>query len=162
MSYELKELVFDEAFVEKINTAFADLRADYELELDESKEQIEKLKAVHIDIGNNLSNLVSYSMVSSGKISGLRGTGKTHLFLMARNQINNEIFEKKVFAVYLNVKRVHFPKGCNQEIFNRVFSVYLYDEVAKQLGLLFRDIYGNSTKDKILSLFKKDKIKLII
>lgn len=162
MSYELKELVFDEAFVEKINTAFADLRADYELELDESKEQIEKLKAVHIDIGNNLSNLVSYSMVSSGKISGLRGTGKTHLFLMARNQINNEIFEKKVFAVYLNVKRVHFPKGCNQEIFNRVFSMYIYDEVAKQLGLLFRDIYGNSTKDKILSLFKKDKRKLSI
>lgn len=49
MSYELKELVFDEGFVEKINIAFADLRADYELELDESKEQIEKLKAVHID-----------------------------------------------------------------------------------------------------------------
>ena len=67
MSYELKELVFDEGFVEKINIAFADLRADYELELDESKEQIEKLKAVHIDIGNNLSNLVSYSIVSSGK-----------------------------------------------------------------------------------------------
>ena len=160
MSYELKELVFDEGFVEKINIAFADLRADYELELDESKEQIEKLKAVHIDIGNNLSNLVSYSIVSSGKISGLRGTGKTHLFLMARNQINNEIFDKKVFAVYLNVKRVHLPKECDQEIFNRVFSMYLYDEVAKQLGLLFRDIYGNNAKDKILSLFKKDERKL--
>ena len=38
MPYELKELVLDELFVEKINTAFADLRADYELELDESKE----------------------------------------------------------------------------------------------------------------------------
>lgn len=162
MSYELKELILDGRFVEKINAAFADLRADYELELDESKEQIGKLKAVHIDIGNNLSNLVSYSTVSSGKISGLRGTGKTHLFLMARNQINNDIFDRKVFAVYLNVKRLHFPKECDQEVFNRVFSVYLYDEVAKQLGLLFRDIYGSSAKDKILSLFRKDERKLCL
>ena len=46
MSYELKDLVGDEVFVEKINTAFADLRADYELELDESKEQIEKLNSI--------------------------------------------------------------------------------------------------------------------
>ena len=160
MSYDLTHLIFEEVFVEKIITAFADLRADYELELDESKEQIEKLKAVHIDIGNNLSNLVSYSTVSSGKISGLRGTGKTHLFLMARNQINNNIFDKKIFAVYLNAKRLHLPRECDQEVFNRVFSVYLYDEVAKQLGLLFRHIYGNSAKDKILSLFKKDERKL--
>lgn len=160
MSYELKDLVGDEVFVEKINTAFADLRADYELELDESKEQIEKLKAVHIDIDGNLSNLVSYSTRSSGKISGLRGTGKTHLFLMARNQINNDIFDRKVFTIYLNVKRLHFPENCSQEVFNRVFSMYLYDEVAKQLGLLFRDVYGISAKDKILSLFKKDERKL--
>lgn len=55
---------------------------------------------------------------------------------------------------------MHLPKECDQEIFNRVFSMYLYDEVAKQLGLLFRDIYGNNAKDKILSLFKKDERKL--
>ena len=40
MGKELKEFVDDEIFIEKMNSAFADLRADYELYLDISKEKI--------------------------------------------------------------------------------------------------------------------------
>ena len=45
---------------------------------------------------------------TSGVISGLRGTGKTHLMLLARHEINENCFTGKangVFCVYLNVKR---------------------------------------------------------
>ena len=138
MKYELKDLINDNVFIEKMNKAFADLRADYELELDMSFTQIEKLNKVHIDVNNHLSDLVAYSTTSSGKISGLRGTGKTHLLLMARNKLHENIFNDKTFVLYLNVKRLHLPTDFDQEIFNRVFSNFMYSELTKQLSLLLK------------------------
>ena len=61
-----------------MNRAFSDLRADYELSMDADKEKVSELKAMHVDVKNQLSDLISYSSSSSGVISGLRGTGKTH------------------------------------------------------------------------------------
>ena len=160
MKYELKDLINDNVFIEKMNKAFADLRADYELELDMSFTQIEKLNKVHIDVNNHLSDLVTYSTTSSGKISGLRGTGKTHLLLMARNKLHENIFNDKTFVLYLNVKRLHLPTNLDQEIFNRVFSNFMYSELTKQLSLLLKIICGNSFKDKLLGFFNGDKLKL--
>ncbi len=162
MKYELKDLINDNVFIEKMNKAFADLRADYELELDMSFTQIEKLNKVHIDVNNHLSDLVTYSTTSSGKISGLRGTGKTHLLLMARNKLHENIFNDKTFVLYLNVKRLHLPTDFDQEIFNRVFSNFMYSELTKQLSLLLKIICGNSFKDKLLGFFNGAKIRIIL
>lgn len=154
---ELKEFVKDEEFIRKMNKAFADLRADYELSLDVTKEKIQELKQVHVDHKNFLANLVSFSVKSSGILSGLRGTGKTHLFLLARDEINQKIYEEKALCVYINVKRLHLPEEFNQELFNRVFSVFLYEEISKQLFLLLKDICEDSYYKKFLLLFKKDE-----
>ncbi|GLI88060.1 hypothetical protein ACSHUI_10335 [Bacillus subtilis] len=161
-SIELKDFVNDTEFINKMNQAFADLRADYELSLDVTKEKIDELTKVHVDNKNYLSNLTALSVKSSGVISGLRGTGKTHLFLLARNNINNNIDKNKTICIYLNVKRLHLPSNCNQEVFNRVFSVFIYDEISKQLMQLLKDIKDDMNfLDKLLSIFKDDKHSLI-
>ena len=77
---ELKQLVDDKVFIDNMNKAFADLRADYELTMDLEKEKINELRDIHVDIKNQLSDLVTISRKSSGTDCGLRGTGKTHLF----------------------------------------------------------------------------------
>lgn len=79
MANTLKDYVYDDSFIERMNRAFSDLRADYELSMDADKEKVSELKAMHVDVKNQLSDLISYSSSSSGVISGLRGTGKTHL-----------------------------------------------------------------------------------
>ncbi|WP_088034855.1 hypothetical protein [Evansella clarkii] len=159
---ELKEFVNDQDFIEKMNYAFADLRADYELSLDVTKEKVKELIDVHVDHKNALSNLTSLSVKSSGVISGLRGTGKTHLFLLARDNINNNFDKNKTLCFYLNVKRLHLPTDFNQEIFNRTFSIFIYDEISKQLLNLLNEINNNtSTFDKIFSVFNRDKKTLI-
>lgn len=65
MKLELKEFVKDKEFINKMNKAFADLRADYELSLDITKDKISELKKVHVDHKNFLANLVSFSVKSS-------------------------------------------------------------------------------------------------
>lgn len=132
----LKDYVSDDNFIEKMNRAFSDLRADYELSMDANQVKIDELQKTHVDVKNQLSDLSSYSLSSSGVVSGLRGTGKTHLLLLARNNINTNCFTKQgngIFCIYLNVKRLNFPQDCNQEIFNRIISVYIYSELSKQL-----------------------------
>lgn len=159
---ELKDFVDNEEFISKMNRAFADLRADYELSLDATKEKIDELIKIHVDVKNYLSDLSTLSVKSSGVISGLRGTGKTHLFLLARNNINNNIDINKSICIYLNVKRLHLPADFDQEIFNRVFSIFLYDELSKQLLQLLNDLKENmSLLDKLLLVFKNDKKDLI-
>lgn len=136
MANTLKDYVYDDSFIEKMNRAFSDLRADYELSMDADKEKVSELKAMHVDVKNQLSDLISYSSSSSGVISGLRGTGKTHLMLLARHEINENCFTGRangIFCVYLNVKRLTMPEKFDQELFNRVFSVFLYNEISKQL-----------------------------
>ncbi len=65
MSKQLKNYANDQSFITNMNSAFADLRAGYELDLDTSKEKINELKMLHVDHKNNLSNLISYSIKSS-------------------------------------------------------------------------------------------------
>ncbi|SET61897.1 hypothetical protein SAMN05660297_02951 [Natronincola peptidivorans] len=157
---ELKEFIEDEDFISKMSKAFADLRADFELDLHDTEEKIRELRSTHVDYKNNLDSLVSCSTVSSGVISGLRGTGKTHLFLLARDRINGDYENCKVLCVYLNVKRLHLPEDYNQEIFNRVFSIYLYDNIAKQLVGFLKNLKEERIINKILSIFDNDKRKL--
>lgn len=157
MKKQLKSFVNDNVFITKMNSAFADLRADYELDLDTSKEKIDELKQLHVDHKNNLANLISLSIKSSGLLTGLRGTGKTHLFLLARNNINENIIENKTLCIYLNLKRLHIPEKYDQELFNRIISLFLYNELVKQLVSLLKDLKGDSYLQKFLLLFNNDK-----
>lgn len=49
-SLELKQFVNDAEFIENMNRAFSDLRADYELSMDSSYEKIKELQAFHVDV----------------------------------------------------------------------------------------------------------------
>ena len=155
----LKDYIEDQNFVHQMDLAFTDLRADYELSLDVDNKKIDELIATHVDVKNQLSNLSTYSPSSSGVISGLRGTGKTHLMLLARHNINKNCFtgnNHRVFCVYLNVKRFSLPENFNQELFNRAFSVFLYNELSKQLLSLVEQFKSKNVCLKFLSVFNGD------
>ena len=161
---ELKDYVNNEEFIEKMNQAFSDLRADYELSMDADRSKIEELVATHVDLNNQLANLIAYSTSSSGVISGLRGTGKTHLMLLARHSLNNDCFAGKstgVFCIYLNVKRLNLPETFNQDLFNRIFSVFIYNEIAKQLTAVLEQLKDEKPFEKLLSMFNNNKKQLI-
>lgn len=157
---ELKKFIEDDEFIKAMNYAFADLRADYQLDLDDTKEKIKELEAFHVDIKDHLTDLATIATKSSGLITGLRGTGKTHLFLLARNRILNSINENKTFCIYLNVKRLHVPEKFDQEIFNRVFCVYLYNEISKQLYTYLDSLTEDSLFEKFIQLFDKNYQKV--
>ena len=155
---ELKQLVDDEEFIENMNKAFADLRADYELTMDDDESKISELSEVHVDVRNQLSDLSTLSRKSSGTICGLRGTGKTHLLLLARHRMNSTLWEKETdnnLCVYLNMKRLGLPENYDKEIFNRIFSIFLYEEVASQLGIILKELTDNSLLDRLISSFQE-------
>ncbi len=160
----LKDYVSNDNFIENMNRAFSDLRADYELSMDADLKKIEELQETHVDVKNHLSDLISYSLSSSGVISGLRGTGKTHLLLLSRNSLNNNCFLNKangVFCVYLNVKRLNFPQDCSQDLFNRIFSVFIYSEISKQLQTILISLQSGNFLERLLGRFDNDKKKLV-
>lgn len=157
---ELKQLVDDEEFIENMNKAFADLRADYELTMDDDESKINELSEVHVDVRNQLSDLSTLSRKSSGTICGLRGTGKTHLLLLARHRMNSTLWEKETdnnLCVYLNMKRLGLPENYDKDIFNRIFSIFLYEEVASQLGIILKELTDNSLLDRLISSFSKKR-----
>ena len=158
----LKDYIEDPDFISKMDFAFSDLRADYELSMDTDNKKIDELIATHVDIKNQLSNLSTFSLSSSGVISGLRGTGKTHLLLLARHKINENCFKgnsHRVFCVYLNIKRLSLPEEFTQETFNRVFSIFLYNEIYKQLTSVLEQLRDKSLLQRFFNLFDGEKKK---
>ncbi|SKC77362.1 GNAT family N-acetyltransferase [Maledivibacter halophilus] len=156
---KLKDFVNDDIFIEKINNAFMDLRADYELSMDVNKAKIEELRRIHIDNKNYLSDLQSYSKKSSGVLSGLRGTGKTHLFLLARNNIISTIDKDKALCIYLNLKRFSIPQNVSQELINRAFSIFMYNQISYQLVNILESMGENTLWEKFKVIFDNDKKK---
>lgn len=161
-SLELKQFVNDIEFIENMNRAFSDLRADYELSMDSSYEKIKELQALHVDVKNHLSDLTSWSRNSSGVISGLRGTGKTHLMMLARRNLNSTLWntEHNNICIYLNLKRLCLPEEFDQDLFNRIFSVFIYDEVSKQLLKILSELLEEEKLHKFLFFFKSKKVKI--
>lgn len=131
----LRDLVGNPEVVEKISSAFSDLRADFELDLDTAKEKIDALSAQHVNARDHLDHLSSISKNSSGVLQGLRGTGKTHLMLLARHRINSALLHDRNLCVYVNMKRLSVPADVNHDTFNRIFAVYLYECIVSQLGI---------------------------
>lgn len=155
---ELKRLVNDKNFIDNMNKAFSDLRADYELTMDSSTEKIRELQELHVDVKNHLSDLTSLSRKSSGTICGLRGTGKTHLMLLARYNLNNELWKKEQdnnLCIYLNMKRLCLPENCDDHTFNRVFSIFIYEELSEQLLIILKALQDKNLIERIQSRFKK-------
>ena len=160
---ELKQFVNDTDFISKMNLAFSDLRADYELTIDSKNEKINELQNLHVDVKNKLSDLTSFSRNASGLISGLRGTGKTHLLLLARNQLNSTLWKANStnnLCIYINMKRLCIPDTFDHDLFNRIFTVFIYDELAKQLTSLLDNFSQNSIFRRFLNIFNKDKTQL--
>ncbi len=147
---KLREIVKDPELVKKITKSFSDLRADFDLSLDASAEKIIELAETHVDVKDNLSKLISHTGSSSGVLQGLRGTGKTHLFLLARHKINQEVFESGHLAIYLNSKKLNFPENTSQEIFNRVFSSFLVTGIIEHL----QKILSNASEQGYWQKFK--------
>ena len=160
--HALKEYIENIDFIRKMDEAFSDLRADYELSMDTDNKKIEELLATHVDVKNQLSNLSTYSLSSSGVVSGLRGTGKTHLLLLARHRINENCFKgnaHRVFCIYINIKRLSLPETFTQETFNRVFSIFLYNEIFKQLAAVLEQLKDQSLFEHFCNLFDGDRQK---
>lgn len=158
--FTLKDYVEDKSFIEKMDLAFSDLRADYELSMDADEKKISELISTHVDVRNQLSDLSTFSLSSSGVVSGLRGTGKTHLLLLARHKINENCFvgkEHRVFCVYLNVKRLCLPEEFDQELFNRIFSIFLYAELSKQFLFVLDQLKNDSPFHRFLAFFDGNK-----
>ncbi len=157
---ELKQLVDDQRFIENMNKAFSDLRADYELTLDSSLEKIQELSQLHVDVKNHLSDLTSLSRKSSGTICGLRGTGKTHLMLLARHNLNSTLWESEYdsnLCIYLNMKRFCLPDSYDNDTFNRIFSIFIYEELSAQLLIILKAMQGKNIIQKIQNIFRKKK-----
>lgn len=162
-SVELKQLVDDQYFIENMNKAFSDLRADYELTMDTSLEKIKELNQLHVDIKNHLSDLTSLSRKSSGTICGLRGTGKTHLMLLARHNLNSSLWKSEKdnnLCIYLNMKRLCLPDNCDDDMFNRVFSIFLYEEISAQLLTILKAMQRKSFLEKVQKVFNKKEKNL--
>ncbi len=144
MANTLKDYVYDDSFIERMNRAFSDLRADYELSMDADKEKVSELKAMHVDVKNQLSDLISYSSSSSGVISGLRGTGKTHLMLLARHEINENCFTGKANG-FLNTNTIREELMSLMKLLNLKGMVLYIDEWEK--------ISYNSELQRFLSFY---------
>ena len=134
---KLNDLVSNSTFVDQMNTAFSSTRSDFKITKANEDKEIEKLSKLHVDVNGDLSSLVSKAVVSSGAISGLRGTGKTHLFLLARNEINKKIETNRTLCIYLNLKELSSNSCDDEEMINRKFSVNLYKEIANHIESMF-------------------------
>lgn len=155
---ELKNLVDNQNFIENMNRAFSDLRADYELTMDTTQEKINELMNLHVDVNNQLSDLTSLSRKSSGTICGLRGTGKTHLMLLARHNLNSHLWDEddsNNLCVYLNMKRLCLPEEFDVDMFNRVFSIFIYEELSSQLIYLLKGFNEKNLLRRFINLFNK-------
>lgn len=158
----LRDLVGKEEFVERINTAFSDLRADFELDLDTGKEKVDELLQQHVDSRQHLDNLVALAKKSSGVVQGLRGTGKTHLMLLARHRINGDLLDARNLCIYINMKRLSVPQSVTQDTFNRIFSYYIYECVVSQLEIELKSSSPVGLIAKLKGMIDRDKRDFIV
>lgn len=155
---KLRDIVKDPALVTKITQSFSDLRADFDLSLDASAEKINELSETHVDVKDHLNKLISHTGSSSGVLQGLRGTGKTHLLLLARHKINQDTFINGHLAIYINSKKLSTPENCPQEIFNRLFSSFLLTSISEHLQKILINLPNPNYWEKLKATIKTDSL----
>ena len=142
----LSNIQKDEDFIEKMDSVFRDLRADFDVSsLIHSKEKIQELLKVNVDTTGDTSTLSTLSVASNGVITGLRGTGKSHLLLLARDKINSN---KSSFCVYVNFKE-HFNIGGESIVDERFYVWVILSQLKIQLCSI-ANIDQQSTKGGLI------------
>ncbi|WP_242750521.1 hypothetical protein [Bacillus sp. A1(2020)] len=135
---QLADFINDSTFISSIKTAFTNLKDDINFEDHNSKKIISDLQDLHVDNNQFLNTLIEKSKNSSGIINGERGTGKTHLLLLSNDKLNSSINNHKTLSIYINLKNISFPQSVNSEIFNRIFSIHLYEQIQFQIIRLLK------------------------
>lgn len=150
----LKEnMYYGKAFIDRMDIVFEDLRADFDLStLYKSKKRIDKLKEINVDITKDIDTIANKAVITNGLISGSRGTGKSHLMLLARDSINSS---KKSFCVYINLKEHNIIESINISK-ERYYLWIILKEFKKQLDSLFINNEENKF-NKILDYFDLSK-----
>ncbi|MCA1035676.1 hypothetical protein LCL90_13635 [Bacillus infantis] len=154
---KLSDFVSDNNFITKIKGAFTNLKDDINLEAYNSRQKIKDLLDLHVDNNQFLNSLIEKSKDSSGIISGERGTGKTHLLLLANDNLNSSIQDNKILSIYINLKNISFPENVDQELFNRIFSIHIYEQLQFQILRLLRSFNSDNFIEEIKLLFRKDE-----
>lgn len=144
-------------FRNKMNVAFRDLRADFDVStIYSSKEKLKELKSLNIDILDNVSSLATSASKTNGLIAGSRGTGKSHLFLLARDNINST---GENFCVYINLKE-HLKINGKYFVDERFYTWIILNQFIEQLEIAFINTTDEEDIiDKIFSHFNRTEKK---
>ncbi|PJO44420.1 P-loop NTPase fold protein [Lysinibacillus xylanilyticus] len=153
----LSDFVSDNNFITKIKGAFTNLKDDINFEAYNSRQKIKDLLDLHVDNNQFLNSLIEKSKDSSGIISGERGTGKTHLLLLANDNLNSTLKDNKTLSIYINLKNISFPEKVDEELFNRIFSIHIYEQLQFQILRLLRNLDSDTFLEEIKLLFRKDE-----
>ncbi|MFP3388566.1 hypothetical protein [Brevibacillus sp. SIMBA_040] len=150
-----------EVFFDKMDSVLKDLRADFDVASSGfSKRKVNELKQIHVDTTGKVSTLSNLATGSNGIISGLRGTGKSHLMLLSREKINNR---KQSLCIYIDLKN-HLNIGGNIVVEERFYVWALLKQLKLQMAYLIQDTYEEDSKgffQAVISYFSKDKQKEI-
>jgi hypothetical protein len=152
-------------FIEKMDKVFASLRADFDVASSQlSRKKIEALKKMHVDVTGKVGTLSIQARESNGLIKGLRGTGKSHLMLIARDEINSS---KKHICIYVNLQE-HLNVGGSVVVQERFYVWALLKQLKKQLMYVIGEANNEEEANnkisisRILSFFNVKGEKQII
>lgn len=137
-------------FIENMDIVLRDLRADFDVATAEhSKKKIAELKKVHVDVTGFVSSLAVKAVGSNGFVNGLRGTGKSHLMLIARDKINSN---RKSFCVYVNLKE-QFKFGDHTAVNERFYVWAILKQLKRQISSLVDNSPGENLFQKAKGFF---------
>ncbi|MGE8205831.1 hypothetical protein ACQKP0_14840 [Heyndrickxia sp. NPDC080065] len=153
---QLNDFIDDPKFIATIKSAFTNLKDEINFGDHNSKKIITDLQDLHVDNNQFLNTLIEKSKNSSGIINGERGTGKTHLLLLSNDKLNSTINEHKTLSIYINLKNISFPENINAEMFNRIFSIHIYEQIQFQILRLLKSMKAENIFQELKLLFNKD------
>ncbi|MFC0298483.1 putative metallopeptidase [Geobacillus jurassicus] len=138
-------------FIEKMDKVFASLRADFDVASSQlSRKKIEALKKMHVDVTGKVGTLSVLAKESNGLIQGLRGTGKSHLMLIARDEIN---LSKNHICIYVNLQE-HLNVGGSVVVQERFYVWALLKQIKKQLMYIVEETQNEEESQKRFSISK--------
>ena len=83
--------------------------------------------------------------------------------MLARSALNSTLWDAEKshnLCIYLNLKRLCLPEQFDSDLFNRIFSVFIYDEVSKQLLQILSGLSEENKLKQFLSMFNTQKRKV--
>ncbi|RWS40142.1 hypothetical protein EKA14_24660 [Bacillus mycoides] len=118
---------------------------------------LEALKEFHVDVTGEVATLGVVARESNGIIRGLRGTGKSHLMLITRDDINSS---KEHLCIYINLQE-HLSIGGNIIVQEKFYVWVLLKQLEKQIKYIIEDGKDKSTRkinvNTFVNFFKKDR-----